>query len=128
MLRCVKSVNIIFEKKTLITCLLDTPHVFIPPINTTVFEGNGVVTMHCVARGNPTTASYIWYQGPDRVLINQETDTIKIEDNGSRLRFFNPSRSLSTKYWCAGRNELGTGVPKGAYLNVTCMLNLGSSY
>lgn len=98
-----------------------------------MFESDGIESMDCAARGNPPTQKYHWYEGQNLVEIKQSTKSIKIENGGARLRFENPSRSLATKYSCAGENEYGTGTPKGAYLNVTCMyidiiFNVISSY
>ena len=56
--------------------------------------------------------------------ITASTTYILLENDGKRLKFVKPPRSLAMNYYCAGKNDLGIGDPKGAYLNITCKFAL----
>ena len=94
-----------------------------PPLNRTVYENVGTEQLDCDADGNAPDQkqpTYSWYK--DFALSGYKLSTggkypqIRIENNGKRLKFTAPPRSLATIYYCAASNQLGTGAPKGAYL------------
>ena len=107
----------------------DKPVVTLHPINRTVFENRGETEFNCEADGNAGVTHYMWYQYEpipsqdiDNVLkINTDlAKYVSYENNRKRLKFVKPPRKYKGKYFCAGRNDLGTGKAEGAYLNVTC--------
>lgn len=107
----------------------DKPVLTLHPINRTVFENRGETEFNCEADGNVGVTHYMWYQYepiPSQDIDNVlKTDTdlakyVSYENNRKRLKFVKPPRKYKGKYFCAGRNDLGTGKAEGAYLNVTC--------
>lgn len=107
----------------------DKPVLTLHPINRTVFENRGETEFNCEADGNAGVTHYMWYQYepiPSQDIDNVlKTDTdlakyVSYENNRKRLKFVKPPRKYKGKYFCAGRNDLGTGKAEGAYLNVTC--------
>ena len=107
----------------------DKPVLTLHPINRTVFENRGETEFNCEADGNAGVTHYMWYQYepiPSQDIDNVlKTDTdlakyVSYENNRKRLKFVKPPRKYRGKYFCAGRNDLGTGKAEGAYLNVTC--------
>ena len=82
--------------------------------------------MDCNVDGNAGKNVYHWYKEKPEVwreITSGVTDKeIIIENQGTRLRFLKPPRTLALKYFCAATNDLGTGEAAGALLNVTCKL------
>ena len=103
---------------------LDRPVVVNSPLNRTVLELIGNTFMDCNVDGNAGKNVYHWYKEKPEVwreITSGVTDKeIIIENQGTRLRFLKPPRTLALKYFCAATNDLGTGEAAGALLNVTC--------
>ncbi|XP_065663702.1 hemicentin-1 isoform X6 [Hydra vulgaris] len=107
-----------------LTKILDVryrPVVVSPPLNRSIFEQVGTEEFNCDADGNSGTTIYKWYRDkptPENEILFP-TPYILQENDGKRLKFVKPPRSIATNYYCAGKNDLGIGEAKGAYLNVT---------
>ncbi|XP_045125738.1 papilin-like isoform X12 [Portunus trituberculatus] len=115
---CASPVEDYYEPEITTTALEygERPHI-ISFDNAVTVEENDVVTITCVAKGDPSP-TVTWYRGSYAINTDNPSSRFRIVEGGS-LQVVNVERSDTGKYTCEANNGVGAPDRRTAQLTVT---------
>ena len=89
--------------------------------NETILLGRDA-TFYCRTEAFPVKIQYSWFKGSNQIFDSQDYAIVNFRDGESRLTVKQVKKSSAGRYSCYGRNDVGNGLTKAAFLTVNCKL------